>query len=460
MKKNIIYIHTHDSGKVLSPYGYNVPTQALESFTKDATIFREAYCVGPTCSPSRAGLLTGMYPHSNGMYGLSQRGFKLHDYNQHLVNFLKKNDYYTVLSGIQHEAGSYIDHEQGAKVIGYHEDISADNTNLKEEELVEWDYQNALNVKEWLENYNNDQPFFLSYGLFSTHRKFPSESHKNKQSIDAKYVMPPDPLAKERAVREDYTGYLKSATWFDESFKLVIEAIKQSGYYDQSIIIFTTDHGIAFPFSKCSLFDTGIGVSLIMRVPNSQMIGEEIEGLVSQIDVFPTLCDLVGLAKPDYLQGESFAKMFEQEDLSGREFVFSEINYHTSYEPARSVRTKRYKFIKYYDQSYLKVNRTNIDNSISKAFYQEHDLEQVTKPEEALYDLFYDPSEKNNVINDPQYQEIAETLRTKLLEHQQQTNDPLLEGHFKVQEEWKVNKKEDYNPSSKNPNDFMQPGEI
>lgn len=90
MKKNVIYIHTHDSGKVLSPYGYDVPTPSLQKFAEDATIFRQAYCVGPTCSPSRAGLLTGMYPHSNGMYGLSQRGFKLHDYNQHLVNFLKK----------------------------------------------------------------------------------------------------------------------------------------------------------------------------------------------------------------------------------------------------------------------------------------------------------------------------------------------------------------------------------
>ncbi|MBM7542035.1 sulfatase [Amphibacillus cookii] len=459
MKKNIIYIHTHDSGKVLSPYGYNVPTQSLQAFTKDATIFREAYCVGPTCSPSRSGLLTGMYPHSNGMYGLSQRGFKLHDYNQHLVNFLKENHYHTVLAGIQHEAGSYIDHEQGAKIIGYDQDISADNAGMPEEELVKWDYDNAFKVKSWLENYREDKPFFLSYGLFSTHRKFPEKGHDNQEEINANYIMPPDPLAKERTIREDYAGYLKSASWFDESFKVVMNAIKENGFYEQSIIIFTTDHGIAFPFSKCNLFDTGIGVSLIMRVPDSQMHGKEIDGLISQVDVFPTLCDLIGIRKPDYLQGESFAEMFEQQDTSGREEIFSEINYHTSYEPARSVRTKRYKYIKFYDRDYLKINRTNIDNSISKVFYQEHGLEKAQKPEEALYDLYYDPSETNNVIEHPDYHDVVIAMREKLLEHQTKTNDPILTGHFQVQEGWKINKKEHYNPSSKDPDDFLKIGE-
>lgn len=72
---NILYIHTHDSGRVLSPYGYKVPTPAIEKFAGEAAVFRNAYCVGPTCSPSRAGLLTGTYPHQNGMLGLSQERF-------------------------------------------------------------------------------------------------------------------------------------------------------------------------------------------------------------------------------------------------------------------------------------------------------------------------------------------------------------------------------------------------
>ncbi|MEW9108078.1 MAG: sulfatase [Cytobacillus gottheilii] len=459
MKKNVIYIHTHDSGKVLSPYGYDVPTPALQQFAEEATIFRQAYCVGPTCSPSRAGLLTGMYPHSNGMYGLSQRGFQLHDYNQHLVNFLKKQDYHTVLCGIQHEAGSYTDHKNGANMIGYDQDITSDNSGLTEQELVKWDYENANQVREWLQQTDKDKPFFLSYGMFATHRKFPEEAHEDHQAFDPKYVMPPYPMSDDKRIREDYTGYLNSATWANESFKIVIDALKEEGLYDNSIIIFTTDHGLAFPFGKCTLYDTGIGVSLIMRVPGSNMIGEEVEGLVSQVDIFPTLCELLEIEKPSYLQGVSFAEMFKVMDHEVRDEIFAEINYHTSYEPARSIRTKRYKYIKYYDENYLKINRTNIDNSPTKTLFHENGLEEAVKPHEGLYDLMYDPGERNNLAGVERYNTILEEMRQKLHDHQVKTNDPILSGHFKIEEGWKVNRAETYNPSSKDPNDYLKAGE-
>lgn len=453
LKKNIIYIHTHDSGKVLSPYGYDVPTPSLQAFAEESTLFRQAYCVGPTCSPSRAGLLTGMYPHSNGMYGLSQRGFQLHDYSQHLVNFLKSEDYHTVLCGIQHEAGKYTDHAEAAQIIGYDQNISADNTDMTEQELVEWDYENAHSVSEWLKNVDNDKPFFLSYGLFATHRKFPEEGFEGQQ-FDPKYIMPPTPLPETETVREDYAGYLRSASWFDRSFEVVIDTLKAEGLYEDSIIIFTTDHGLAFPFGKCTLFDSGIGVSLIMRVPGSAMNGEAVDGMVSQVDIFPTLCELIGAEQPSYLQGVSFADMFQTKNLETREEVFAEINYHTSYEPARSIRTKRYKYIRFFDEDYLKINRTNIDNSTSKVFYHENGLDQVVKPKEGLYDLLYDTGERNNLAGDPEHLELLEDMRRRLDAYQKKTNDPILSGHFDVRPEWKVNKKETYNPSSKDPEDY------
>lgn len=111
--KNVLYIHTHDSGRVLSPYGYKVPTPEIERFARSAAVFRGAYCAGPTCSPSRAAMLTGTYPHQTGMLGLAQRGFSM-DYSRHLVQFLNRNGYHTVLCGIQHEAGWYLNLEQGA----------------------------------------------------------------------------------------------------------------------------------------------------------------------------------------------------------------------------------------------------------------------------------------------------------------------------------------------------------
>ena len=70
---NLIYINTHDTGRMISPYGYNIPTDNLLSLAKDSTLFTNCYCCGPTCSPSRAAMLTGTYPHQNGMLGLAQR---------------------------------------------------------------------------------------------------------------------------------------------------------------------------------------------------------------------------------------------------------------------------------------------------------------------------------------------------------------------------------------------------
>ncbi len=86
-KKNILYIHTHDSGRCLEPYGYNVKTPNIMKLAKEGTLFRNAYCAGPTCSPSRAGLLSGMAPHCTNMIGLAQRGFQMDAKDTHYLSF-------------------------------------------------------------------------------------------------------------------------------------------------------------------------------------------------------------------------------------------------------------------------------------------------------------------------------------------------------------------------------------
>ena len=137
---NVIYINTHDSGRVLSPYGYDIPTDNLKEFAKDALTFTNTYCVRPTCSPSRAGLLTGTYPHQNGMLGLAQRGFSLAKPENHLANFLKNNGYTTCLSGIQHEYGWYLDlEENGLHDLGYENILTTSSKEFVKEDLHIWD---------------------------------------------------------------------------------------------------------------------------------------------------------------------------------------------------------------------------------------------------------------------------------------------------------------------------------
>ena len=225
--------------------------------------------------------------------------------------------------------------------------------------------------------------------------------------------------------------------------------------YEDTIIIYTTDHGVAVPYSKCTLYDAGIGVSLIIRVPGSKANGEVSESLVSQVDVFPTLCDLIGLQKPNRLQGRSFVNLFSKPDDIYRDSIFAEVNFHTSYEPIRCVRTKRYKYITYVDDKYLKINFSNIDESTPKQFLMNNGLKDRVKFKEALFDLYYDTGERCNLAYSEEYKDILEDMRNRLSNWQIETSDPLINGQIKIQDGWKVNKKECLNPSSKDINDYV-----
>lgn len=450
---NVIYINTHDSGRMLSPYGYDIPTENLKKLAEDSVVFTNAFCAGPTCSPSRAALLTGTFPHQNGMLGLAQRGFSLYNPEKHLANFLKNNGYNTCLCGIQHEYGWYLDLEKnGLHNLGYKEIITTDSKPFKKEELHLWDRNNAIEVVRWLDNYNEEKPFLLSFGMHSTHRPYPVEV---AEFIDERYIVPPYPITNNEENRHDHAQYMTTAHYADENIKMIVDALKRNNLYENSIIIFTTDHGLALPFNKCNLTDTGIGVSLIMKVPNADSNGKVVDSLVSQIDVFPTLCELLNLNKPDYLEGKSFAEAFADNKAFLDEYIFAEVNFHTSYEPVRCVRTKRYKYIKYYDETWNKVNLSNMDESVPKDFLMNNGLKEKVKYREGLFDLYYDPTERNNLADDIKYKEILKNLRKVLLEKQIKTDDPILKGALEIKKGYKVNKVECETASSKNKDDYI-----
>ena len=349
-----------------------------------------------------------------------------------------------------------MDHASGAKKIGYHYDLSADNSDYRQEDLGQWDKKNAARIADWLRNYQQDQPFFASFGMYSTHRRYPDQID---ESIDANYVMPPYPIPDTKETREDHARYMTSAKIADECIDCVLTALKESGHDKDTIVIFTTDHGLANPYSKCTLFDSGIGVSLIMHVPNAKANGCVCDSLISQLDIFPTLCELLKLKQPDHLYGVSFAKCFEDPSVKPRDKVYAEVNFHTSYEPIRCVRTERYKYIRYYDCEWLKTNCSNIDESLTKDRFMQEGLAERVKIREALYDLFYDTNERNNCIDDPALEAIVDELRSSLEAEMERSCDPLLQGVIEVQPTWKVNKKECLTASSKNADDYVSLGQ-
>src|SRR5215212_5656591 len=103
-RPNILYLHSHDTGRYVQPYGHQVPTPNIQALADQGVLFRNAFCAAPTCSASRACLLTGQYGHVNGMLGLAHRGWSLRDYHHHMVNVLRGAGYRSVLIGEQHIA--------------------------------------------------------------------------------------------------------------------------------------------------------------------------------------------------------------------------------------------------------------------------------------------------------------------------------------------------------------------
>jgi N-sulfoglucosamine sulfohydrolase len=441
-KMNILYIHTHDTGRYIQAYGYPVSTPHLMELAREGVVFRNAFSVAPTCSPSRAGMLTGMTPHESGMLGLANRGFQLYDYSKHIVSFFKKNGYETVLAGIQHVAPD-------PETIGYDKVLSRERPDMRAIgfDSVSFDRKNASYVAEYLKKAT--RPFFLSFGMYNTHREFPEISPE----IQPDFILPPPQMFDNPISREDMAGFLTSARIMDECAGKVLKALREAGLEKDTLVMFTTDHGIAFPQMKCTLFDSGIGVSLIMKLDGKIKGGWVTDALVSQIDVFPTLCEFLGLDKPDWLEGLSLYPLLMNEKKRIRDQIFAEISFHAGYEPMRCIRTERYKLIRFFDD-YENIIPVNTDDGMSKDFLIAHGYRSWKRQREMLFDLYLDPLEKTNLFNSEPYREIYRDLSDRLLQWMKDTNDPLIQGRIRKPKGARINKRSCV--SHKRENDFEE----
>jgi N-sulfoglucosamine sulfohydrolase len=419
---NILYLHSHDTGRAIQPYGHAVATPHLQRLAERGILFRQAFSAAPTCSPSRAALLTGQCPHSSGMLGLAHRGFALHDYGQHLLHTLRSAGYYAALFGMQHIA-------RDPAVIGYDQLWVASS-------LVE---RVAPEVAAFLSH--APEPFFLSVGFFETHRPFPDPGD------GPHYCKPPATMPDTPATRHDMAGYNASARLLDAGVGVVLDALERYGLADNTLVIATNDHGMAFPHMKCTLTDHGIGVALIMRGPGGFHGGQICDALVSQIDLFPTICDLAGVARPAWLQGQSLLPLVHGAAREINDAIFAEVTYHAAYEPQRAIRTQRWKYIRRFDTRDGPV-LPNVDDGPSKALWLAHDWRGRRVAMEQLYDLMFDPNEANNRADDPSLRQVLSDLRSRLTAWMQATNDPLLDGPVPLPPGAQANDPDDLSPDA------------
>lgn len=419
-KPNILYIHSHDTGRYIQPYGHAVATPCLQRLAEEGVLFRQNFCVNPTCSPSRAALLTGCYPHENGMTGLSHRGWALNNYEQHLVHTLRKAGYVSALAGTQHIACA-TNEKQPWEIIGYDRFLGSDCIDGSE---------GAVTFLQ----HPHDEPFFLAVGFGETHREYPELA---ESPDDPRYCLPPAPLPDTPATRRDMARYKASVRILDRKIGDVLMALERGGCADNTLVICTTDHGIAFPRMKSNLQDSGIGTLLIMRGPSFARTaagepggftgGKVVDGMTSHLDIYPTLCEILGVDCPAWLRGRSLLPLVNDDADEIHDDLFFEINYHAAYEPVRAVRTKRWKYIRRFDGRTTPV-LPNIDDGESKSVWIDHDWRELRIQEEALYDLCFDPNETNDLAEKPAHQETLVDMRARLRRWMEETCDPLLDG--------------------------------
>jgi arylsulfatase A-like enzyme len=419
---NILYIHSHDTGRFLQPYGFQVPTPNIQLLADQGVLFREAFCAAPTCSGSRASLLTGLHCHNNGMLGLAHRGWELNDYRQHWVHTLRRAGYRSTLIGEQHIS---VD----PAVIGYDEIVPVDTNHAE--------FVAPLTIEALRDA--PSEPWFMSVGFFETHRDFFAPTSVR----DTLYSVPPSNLPDVVATRKDVAAFKASARSLDQGIGAVLHALHDFDLVENTLVLCTTDHGVAFPGAKATLFDRGIGVMMLMRGPGGFSGGKVIDAPVSHLDVFPTLCELAGVEAPDWLQGASLMPVVRGEAERLHEAIFAETTYHAAYQPHRAVRTERWKYIRRFDD-YEHPILANCDDSASKDLLVEAGWADQIVPEEQLYDLVLDPAEGANLAPDPVHAETLAELRGRLDSWMRETDDPLLDGQVPappgaiVNEQWQL----------------------
>mgnify|MGYP000989375848 CR=1 FL=1 len=425
-RPNILLIHCHDLGQHLGCYGIEtVRTPHLDQLAADGVRFARSYCASPSCSPSRAAIFTGRWPHSNGVMGLCHADFAwdLHADEQHLAQLLAGNGYATAAVGVIHETAS------GAERCGYQRYAPPARAAAATDA--------ALGLLDELSA--DEAPWYLCVGFIEPHRlpevhpetgiagdnSFPGPGLKPDDELG---VQVPPYLADTPGTRWELAGLQGALAEVDRNVGRLLARLAERGLAEDTLVVFTTDHGIAMPRAKCSLYEPGISTALILRLPSRAGWhgGRVVEPLISNIDYLPTLLELVGVEAPAAVQGRSFAPLLDSDLYEPRQHLFSEMTYHDYYDPRRAVRNGRYKLIANFTSAPEFMDCSQSWRPVSDVASSNHAVSY--HPPIELYDLENDPAELINLADEPGLAEAQAELLAALGEHLRATDDPILSG--------------------------------
>lgn len=434
---NIILFVSDDHGTdALGCYGNPViKTPNLDKLASEGVRFTNAYCTSASCAASRSVILSGLYGHATGSYG------HVHDYH-HFSTY----DGIESLSNRLSSAG-YLT----ARIGKYH--VAPESVYLFDE-VLEADPRNTVEMADASKNIiNSNKPFFLYFCTDDPHRGHPFNPEPwndpnmfgNKEggytgvdqiTYNAEDVLVPEFLPDTKETREEIAQYYQSVSRIDQGFGKLMAHLKEAGKIDNTIVFYISDNGMAFPGAKTTVYEPGIKLPCIIKDPTNSKKGLVNDARISWVDLTPTILDM---ANVDYeaadFHGTSFNDIIHEEDVEGWDKIYASHTFHeiTMYYPMRVVIDSDYKLIwniayglDYPFASDLWAASTwqAIYRNNEEYFGHKTVKDYMNRPEFELFNLTKDQEESNNLADNPEFETVLETMKTKMKDFQKTTKDP------------------------------------
>jgi arylsulfatase A-like enzyme len=430
----VVFIADDVSWNDLGAYGNPAArTPSIDRLAAEGLTFTNAFLTASSCSPSRASIMTGRYPHNTG------EASELHrPWAAHLPTFpelLAAAGYYTAQAGKYHMS-------QHPQADG---STRLSRAFAREEKQTRVD-GNSGGHGHWVtvtRERPRDRPFFLWLAAIDAHRAWDGDDEWDVEAYGPKHdpqsVVVPPSLVDTPSTRADLASYYNEVTRFDHFVGLVVDELESQGVLDDTVVVVMADNGRPFPRAKTRLHDAGMKTPLAVRWSRGTGArGETRDGLVSAIDLAPTFLELAGVAPAETMQGVSIAAMLADPVARPRRYAFSEHNWHDYEAHGRSVRDA---------EGYLYVRNARPEkawlgpaDSVSSPSHRDllaaptltraqADVLREPRPPEELYFTPADRQQITNLVADPSHAEKLAELRRVMDEWQDVTGDSVPENY-------------------------------
>lgn len=409
-------------------------TPNIDALAKQGVSFNNAYVQAPNCSPSRAVIQTGLYPHQSGVRGF----FYVKDNIKTLPEILQEDGYFT---GVLNKVA---DSSINPNFDNYWNESLSIKGNQKRDAKM---YADLL-TKFLRKSSTTKKPFYCVVNIADPHKPFFNDKNSQKLGFDKfqpskvytlKDVKIPDFLPKNNKIKQEVLNYYNSVRRGDDCVGEIIKELQKNPILkENTIIILLSDHGMPFPFAKSSLYQNGLKTPLIISYPSKIEASVDDKSIISAIDIAPTILDLVKSSIQKNMAGKSFYKALTHKKEKIGKYVFAQFDENAGGipRPSRTIISKKFGYIfnpwatgSYAFQSAASWHTTYKQmakiSKKNKGVHKRFNHWKYREIEE-LYDYENDPDALNNLINDSNYKEILAELRNQLATQMESTNDYVL----------------------------------